>query len=243
VPNISAGFEFEDWDGGRLKVNRQFAVFLKANGLKSCQALLNLAQGDVVRQIGTRQTTRVTLDGYRGRQTFYLKRHGAPTWREFLRPLINLSWPILGARNEWNAILRFHAAGIPTLIPVAFGEFQGESLVMTLDLETEFTLLDWVNESADRQAAEGTSTTAERRAVIAHVASIARRMHDPLALDHQRPGPARLFGAEAVVCRAAAVSTPVSGASLSRDRPLVRPPDHAQVAADRRTHGQASTVS
>lgn len=180
--NHCTDFEFEDWDGGRLRVNRRFAAILRSNRLTTCEALFGLTQGELVRQVKERHTSRVVLADANGGQAFYLKRHGAATWRDWVRPLLNLSWPILGARNEWDAILRFHAAGIPTVIPVAIGEFNGRSLLMTQDLETDFTLLDWVNQAADEATSSPANSTAaqseRRRAVTSHVASIARRMHD-----------------------------------------------------------------
>jgi heptose I phosphotransferase len=171
-----------DWDGGRLHVNRQFSQVLAANGLTTCEAVLNRPQGQVVRQIKSRSTARIVLPSDAGEQTFYLKRHAPPRLRERLRPLLNLSMPILGARNEWEAILRFHAVGIPTVTPVAFGEWQQHSLVMTQDLGTDFTLLDWVNETADRreQAAESNESAeilSLKRRLIHRVAAIARQMH------------------------------------------------------------------
>lgn len=170
-----------DWDNGRLLVNRQFSHVLEANGLTTCKALLDLPQGQIVRQIKSRSTSRIVLTGDEGPQTFYIKRHGSPRLHERLRPLLNLSWAILGARNEWEAILRFHAAGLPTVTPVAFGESGQDSLVMTQDLGTNFTLLDWVNETADRSLASDTCEAAEslalKRRVISRVAAIARRMH------------------------------------------------------------------
>lgn len=169
------------WDGGRLHVNRRFSRILEANGLTTCEALLNLPEGQVVRQIKSRSTSRIVLADGDGDQTFYIKRHGPPRLRERIRPLINLSLPILGARNEWEAIHRFHAAGLPTVTPVAFGQLQQHSFVMTQDLGTDFTLLDWVNETADRRQAGGESESAEllalERRLMRHVAAIARQMH------------------------------------------------------------------
>jgi hypothetical protein len=34
-------FDLVDWDGGRLQVNRRFSHILEANGLTTCEALLN----------------------------------------------------------------------------------------------------------------------------------------------------------------------------------------------------------
>ena len=198
-------FDLVDWDDGRLRVNRQYIGVLQANGLTTCESLFNWPQGQVVRQIKSRSTSRIVLPGHAGEQTFYLKRHGPPRMRERLRPLLNLSLPILGARNEWDAILRFHAAGIPTVTPVAFGELQQHSLVMTQDLGTDFTLLDWVNETADQRHQAGESiepieVLSLKRRLIRRVAAIARHMHacgihhQDFYLNHMlwRPDPAVL---------------------------------------------------
>lgn len=178
---VPSSFDLVVWDGGRLQVNRQFSYVLEANGLTTCDALLNLPRGQVVRQIKSRSTSRIVLTDGAGDQAFYIKRHGPPRLHERLRPLMNLSWPILGARNEWEAILRFHAAGLPTVTPVAFGESAQHSLVMTQDLATDFTLLDWVNETVDRrQTGRKTESSDElslKRRLIQRVAAIARQMH------------------------------------------------------------------
>jgi heptose I phosphotransferase len=177
-----------EWDDGRLQVNRQFSHVLEANGLTTCDALLKWPQGQIVRQIKSRSTSRIVLAGNSGEQAFYIKRHGPPRLRERIRPLLNLSWPILGARNEWEAILRFRVAGLPTVTPVAFGELQQHSLVMTQDLGTDFTLIDWVNETADRRQSGESSEPAElpslKRRLIHRVAAIARQMHE-CGIHHQ----------------------------------------------------------
>src|SRR5665213_2704800 len=82
----SPAFELVVWDGGRLQVNRPFCRVLEASGLTTCEALLNLPQGHVVRQIKSRSTSRIVLPGEAGDETFYLKRHGPPRLRERLRP-------------------------------------------------------------------------------------------------------------------------------------------------------------
>src|SRR5436190_21656245 len=89
-----SSFDLVCWDDGRLQVNRQFSRVLEANGLTTCEALLNGPQGQVVRQIKSRSTSRIVLPGSAGEETFYIKRHGPPGWPERIRPLINLAPPI-----------------------------------------------------------------------------------------------------------------------------------------------------
>src|SRR5579872_3424343 len=54
-------FEFEEWDGGRMCVNRQFARILEVNGLTTFLALTKLTVGDVVRAVDCRSTARIVL--------------------------------------------------------------------------------------------------------------------------------------------------------------------------------------
>lgn len=182
--------DFEDWDRGRLRVNVAFGPILKANRLTTFESLFDFSGGTVVREVGSRRTARIVLQpaDARGEQTFFLKRHSAPRLSERLRPLFSLSLPIVGARNEWEGILKFHAAGIPTMTPVAFGECDGRSLVMTKDLGTPRTLLDWVNTAAGDHSgprpADPADSSAARHELISRVAGIARRMH-AAGLHHQ----------------------------------------------------------
>lgn len=181
-------FEFEEWDGGRMCINRQFVRVLEANGLTTFQAIIQFAGGDVVRAVDCRSTVRLVLPFAGKDYAFYLKRHRPSRLVDRLRPVMHLSRPILGARHEWEALLQFHAAGIPTMTPVAFGEFESHSFVMTLDLAAERTLLDWVNSAADEEMSGSPKPSREKlllkRGIIRRVASIARRMHDA-GLHHQ----------------------------------------------------------
>ncbi len=188
VPRKDPAFAIDDWDGGRLRVNRQFAQVLEANRLSTFEALINLTGGDVVRAIDSRSTVRVVLSCAGKDDAFFLKRHAPSRFVERLRPVMHLSRPILGARHEWEAILQFHAAGIPTMMPVAFGEFESRSLVMTRDLAADRTLLDWVEEAIGGQAVEKPGASGEplslKHRLIEEVAKIARRMH-ACGLHHQ----------------------------------------------------------
>src|SRR5579872_4916461 len=180
-------FEYETWDHGRLQVNRQFAGVLQASALTTFEALFNWPQGEVVREVGGRRTTRIVLNYDDREQSFFVKRHARPKLSDRLRPLIHLSWPVLGARNEWNAILSFHAAGIPTMTPAVLGESQGRSLIMTLDLRSERSLLDWFEAAWHAESGAGPRAATippARRELISRVAQIARRMHES-GLHHQ----------------------------------------------------------
>ena len=186
--------EFEELDSGRLVVHRRFTPVLRRNGLATFDALFNFSGGQCVRRIHNRATTRIALYDGLGWHSLYLKRHAATPWGERLRPLLNFGRPIFGARNEWLAIFGLHDAGVPTLTPVAFGEAGERSLLVTDDLRTEFSLFDWVRGQSHAAAGRVGERLPGKRAMIARVAVIARRMHDA-GIHHQD-----LFSHHILVC-------------------------------------------
>jgi heptose I phosphotransferase len=168
-----ARFETHSWDGGRIVVNRDFAPLLSAARLDSFDAVMRHGAGQIVRQVGTRWTTRLLLEGDSGLQALYLKRHLRATLRDRVKPLLSLGWPILGARCEWNSLLRFHALGIPTATPVAVGESAGCSFLITEEIPAGRSLLDW---TAPPPGQPGWPRHL-MRPMIERVAAIARQMH------------------------------------------------------------------
>jgi heptose I phosphotransferase len=176
--------EFEALDSGRLLVHRQFSSVLQRHGIATFDALFQFSGGQCVRRVHSRSTTRIAVYDRLGWHSFYLKRHAAPPWGERVRPLLNLGRPIFGARNEWHAIISLHEAGVPTLTPVAFGEVGERSLLLTDDLRTELTLYDWARAPSAEAAGQAAGRLPDKRATIARVAGIVRRMHDA-GIHHQ----------------------------------------------------------
>jgi heptose I phosphotransferase len=127
------GFELESWDQGRLIVNAAFAGVLRDAGLTTFEAVWSYSGGRVAKNLlRERTTTRIELsDRHGGETVLYLKRHAPPPWKEYIKPLVRLRRPILGAWHEWNAILRFHEIGIRTMTPAALGRSGGHSLLLT----------------------------------------------------------------------------------------------------------------
>lgn len=161
-------------DAGRLQICAPFGALFSEQRLDTFESMWSFDRGTVVRQVGPRETRRIWLPGANGPQEFYLKRFGPPRWRDAIRSLLHLGWPIHGARNEWESIWRFMAAGIPTVTPVAFGESGGRSLLVTEALPAKCNLLEYVRHPA--------FTRNER--VLVQVVEIARRMH-AAGLHHQ----------------------------------------------------------
>ncbi len=182
MPTVTT-FAFRSLDGGRVTVNAAFAAVLAANGLDTFDAVWDHTGGAVAKNLlKERTTTRLDLTDADGRAcVVYLKRHSAPPWKEFVKPLLRLTWPILGARNEWNAILRFHEAGIPTMTPVALGTSGRRSFLITAAIEGCRKLS---HELERRLRVDGPGGVRPERPLIATLARTARTMH-AAGLHHQ----------------------------------------------------------
>ncbi len=187
-------FELEHWDDGRLIVNAEFAPVLQKHNLATFQSLMDYQGGEVAKNLlRQRVTTRFELSlPAGGTQGFYIKRHGPSPMKEYLKPLIRLRRPILGAENEWNAILRFHEIGISTMTPVALGRSGPSSFLITKAIENCIKLSDWVEEQfpeglSRRPVQIGdvpTETLALSHLLTSRVAAIARTMHQA-GMHHQ----------------------------------------------------------
>ena len=168
-------FSLESWDKNQLVVNRSFADLFRQRGWTTFESIWqSTADAAVAKNLRTdRVTLRFTInDGVRD-HLFFIKRHGQSSWKEYIKPLLRLTWPILGARNEWNAILEFHQAGLPTMTPVAFGQSGRNSFLITEALEG-CTKLSELPELFDPVRA---GDTRWRNQMIQQIAVLARKMH------------------------------------------------------------------
>ncbi|GIZ12826.1 lipopolysaccharide core heptose(I) kinase RfaP [Pseudomonas sp. NCCP-436] len=130
-------------------------------------------QGQVYRELEGRRTLRTEVDG-RG---YFVKIHRGIGWGEIVKNLLSAKAPVLGAAQEWQAIQRLTAAGVPTMTAVAYGErgsnparqhsfIVTEELAPTVDLEQ--LSLNW---------AQQPPRFALKRALIGEVARMTRAMH------------------------------------------------------------------
>jgi len=177
-------FELERWDDGRLTVNRAVADLFRRNGLAKFDDFMKV-RGVVAKDfLAERTTVRFKLaDAEGNEQPFYIKRHSPSSWKEYVKPLLRCRLPILGARHEWDAILRFHRAGINTMIPAVLGESAGYSLLVTRSLEGCRKVSHWLRGShQDGYSAQ--PTAAARRNALGAVARLAYNMHTR-GLHHQ----------------------------------------------------------
>ena len=166
-------FELDKLDSGRVVINHAFRQLFEEQGWTDFAAIWSqTADAAVAKKLRTdRITLRFSLNHQGDQRHFYIKRHGRSSWKEYLKPLLRLTWPILGARNEWNAILAFHAIGLPTMTPVAFGESGSQSFLITESLENcqKLSQLQFDTTSP--------SQTAVRARFIRQIAQLTRKMH------------------------------------------------------------------
>lgn len=109
---------------------------------------------------------------------YFLKLHWGVGWAEILKNLVTLKRPVLGARNEWQAIRRLDELGVETMQLAGFGE-QGRnparqrSFVITRELTDTISLEDYCRDWAERPPAP-----AAKRALIERVARMTATLHD-----------------------------------------------------------------
>ena len=130
-------------------------------------------QGEVYRELEGRRTLRAEAAG----QGFFVKIHRGIGWGEIVKNLLTAKLPVLGAKQEWQAIARLTEAGVPTMTAVAYGErgmnparqhsfIVTEELAPTTDLEQ--LSLTWLEQPPAPRL---------KWALIAEVAGMTGTMH------------------------------------------------------------------
>lgn len=137
------------------------------------QEILEL-QGEVARDMHSRKTIRF----FHGDQYYYAKVHFGIGWREIFKDLFQGRWPVLGARDEFRAILRLHTLGIDTLNCVGFGErglnpAHRKSFIITREISQAISL-----EDLTKTWTVTPPSFIFKRNLIAKIAAIARTLHN-----------------------------------------------------------------
>lgn len=158
-----------------IELNPEFAAQLPA-GVDAFDTIMQL-DGELFRDMDNRRTLRFSLAGRR----YFLKAHYGVGWKEILKNLLQLRMPVLGARNEWQAIQRLEALGVETMTLVGHGQrgwnpARRESFVITEALEHTQSLEDFCG-AWEQQPPATRAEIRLKRALIGKVAEVARRMH------------------------------------------------------------------
>ncbi len=140
---------------------------------KNVFSLVQELPGKVVRDREGRQTLYFRANG----ATYYRKLHTGVGWREIFKNLVQLRLPVVGARNEWDAINKLNSLGMPTMTVLAFGEKYHDparklSFIVTREL-TDTIPLDEYTKSWERNR----PSFREKYTLLSEVAKISRKLH------------------------------------------------------------------
>ncbi len=136
-------------------------------------AELAALNGKVYRQLAGRKTFQFDLAG----RSYFAKLHFGIGWQEIFKNLVLLRLPIVGARNEWEAIGRLQELGIATMTAVAYGE-EGfnpatrKSFIVTEALQDTISLEDFCLQWQQRAPA-----FLLKRQLITQLAQTSRTLH------------------------------------------------------------------
>ncbi len=101
-------------------------------------------QGEIYRSLEARKTLRFEIEG----QSFFIKIHRGIGWLEIIDNLLRLRLPVLGAKNEYDAIHALEHLKIDTMTIAAYGQkgwnpAQQQSFIITEDLINTISLEDY----------------------------------------------------------------------------------------------------
>lgn len=131
-------------------------------------------QGEVFRELEARRTLRFKLDN----KSYFIKIHRGVGWYEIIENLLRFRLPVLGARNEYQAIRRLEALNIDTMTIYAYAEkglnpARRKSFIITGDLINTISLEDYCL-NWNQQAPE----VRLKRGLIEKLANVSRLMHN-----------------------------------------------------------------
>ena len=162
--------------------NREFLPALMAAGLSDFDRIYHHHGGEVIKQIRTRQVTRIGISRASGTCDLYLKRHVAnrPTFSEWVEGTIRHTGVSPGIL-EFHSICDFRKHGIPTATPVAAGErkaagFRYESFLITESITPYISLETIIRHHPERL--QGIKGERLKQVILKAIADLSRQMHD-----------------------------------------------------------------
>lgn len=131
------------------------------------------ADGKTYRDFKGRKTLRFEHAG----KGYFLKRHPGVGWAEIFKSFLSLKIPVLGAKDEHDAILALEGMGIQTMTIAGYGvrgnnPATTESFIITEEIKDSISLEDLVLNPEGYPVSPSV-----KRALIQKVAIIARTMH------------------------------------------------------------------
>lgn len=125
--------------------------------------------GEEYRRVKNRRTFRIEVAD-RG---YFVKLHNGVGWKEIFKNLFQFKPPVLGADNEFDALMLLSKRGVPTMVPAAFGSrganpADRQSFLVTEELSDCVSLEDLAKQPLDGK---------EKRRLIVKLAQFLREMH------------------------------------------------------------------
>lgn len=126
--------------------------------------------GEVYRELEGRRTQRI--------QNYFIKQHFGVGWKEIFKNLLQLRWPILGAKNEWLAISQLKNLNIAVQEVVGYGSrgvnpATQQSFLITRQLPESISLEDFCKNWKTQKPAFKL-----KLGLLKEVARITRVMHE-----------------------------------------------------------------
>jgi len=158
-----------------ILINRSFEAFVRRNGLDDFDRVMSLRGEIVKRAVPERMTIRCPLPDDEDASEIYIKRsYPLRAGRFFLR-LLKLAPPET-ACDEFQSIIAFREAGLPTMVPIAAGKrrrglLQAESFLITRGLTGCTRLDEFFSQSGD-------IGRKRKRTLIRKTALLVKKMHE-----------------------------------------------------------------
>ena len=134
-------------------------------------ALFRVA-GEIYRQARGRRTLRFVAAG----SAYFAKLHSGVGWREIGKNLVSLKWPVVSARNEFDACRRLRANGVRAPSVAAFGARGGNPAT-----RRSFVICDALEGFVSLEALAGdwsSTPPSLKHRLLAAVGELTRAMHD-----------------------------------------------------------------
>jgi heptose I phosphotransferase len=130
-------------------------------------------RGECYREQKGRLTQRIQL----GNKFYFIKQHRGIGWKEIIKNMLQLRWPVLGAKDEWQAITSLQSLGVATPSVVGYGQRgKNPATMQSFILMEELTPVVSLEELCGRWPQHAPSFVLKKR-LLHKVAEIARTMH------------------------------------------------------------------
>lgn len=164
----------EKSEDGSFVLNSEFAELLSYNGICDAETLWCINSDPVKNVRKDRATERLYLEPVSGTDFVeaYIKRIVHPGFHDKIKNSLSVKQRYFDAFHEWQAILKFHEKGIPTMTPIAVASCAGGTCSLTLGIRDYIRASDFF----ERLPRSPLVKTRKRR-VISQIAEIAGKMH------------------------------------------------------------------